>query len=138
MLLSPSLLYHESEPRGALVPRACLPASLGLRRSDCRCSKCGIPAAFVAPYGLACGPDQGSSRRGLEGSRGLCEGCASKGHGVLTSAGKKTLSFNLPLRFEGRRDVLLASSLPTLALLARALRDNPLPVQIEGHTNNGA
>jgi outer membrane protein OmpA-like peptidoglycan-associated protein len=69
---------------------------------------------------------------------GLCNLCASSGHGVLASARRRTLAFNQPLKFGGRQATVHAASSPTLALLARLLTDNPLPVQVEGHTNNAA
>ena len=69
---------------------------------------------------------------------GLCHSCARTGHGVLASAPKRTLTFNRAIKFGGRSAVVHLSSSPTLALLARMLTDNPLPIQVEGHTNNDA
>jgi len=80
-------------------------------------------AAGAAPVGVALG---------------LCHSCARVGHGVLASAAKRTLTFNRAIKFGGRSAVVHSSSSPTLALLARMLTDNPLPIQVEGHTNNDA
>lgn len=117
--ISPRLIYNESIEGRVLVPCDTLTIE-GKTRKKINCSWCGVPAVFVAPY---------------RGAFGLCNACSKKGHGITADTTRKMITFNQQILFPGADAHILPESLPCVDLLAKCLFDNPLPVQIEGHTS---
>jgi hypothetical protein len=100
------------------VPSDC-PTSSGGTRQRISCTSCSSTATYVAPY---------------RGSFGLCDSCRSRAAGITTDTTHRTITFNQKIQFESCSGVMVPSSAPVVELLAKMLYDNPLPVQLEGHT----